>query len=870
MTATDGDQVILNCMLIGRPWPSVQWFHNGKRLDHTSGFIIVCDEDLHKCALVIMECFPDDTGSYTCIAYNDYGEAITSSTLRVVATDATQTDLEEPPCQAETTMVHRVMITKELVPDVPHTAPQEETSTPALYPATPESIEALTKIPITYETYPPEAPSSGSEVIYTIVTAEQGPLVEWSSMSDLPRAQDDFLTENESDVDMKDDLPRSYPIMQQGPMYQEHLKAEAQPKEIILEVDLPQMSTDEELEEIHRSVINVIPPGFKVPERQRSELNIITEEVPPKPQITVSSKPNQFNISLPPKRNTTGKVQPMPMAKPSDGEIESKTIVVHPKKGASQQITINIPKPGEMKQSTCIKVQEMTDIVSETETYKETTIYEEDPMIYSDSEHIHIDRTVEDDTPLSRPDQRAERSLYIEEQKPSAHEVTMTNDYSTTKVIQVQKPASEPVFVNVELQHPSFEKDAVVSDTAPEVIKTYTVETPQDIRVEHVMTMPIDRSEVQEPTEGHQVIPIVHVTEVLSDQEEDDFWDGKSLVIMTSNQPTVSEPHTTSVNFTAIQDQPRPHSTEKLPAALDHPNKPDTSSPIQVDKPQQPQYTPVEQDQSKQPYCKQPLLPELSDQHQFTEVKYVSEATSTIKPVDHVMDMAQINEMQIEIKPQECEVMTIKRVEQLVPDMSEDSEMPDDESLPCGDADTTGRPEDTRVPETADKGKKPAVVLTTRGSETIERTVYSKEETEVEDESGEKGLVILEDDTFTMTPPHFIEPLAPQVLREGDTCIFVGRVTGVPMPQITWYWELPRNMANRYRVKGELEDQLKANEIHESHTIFKTYDTNSGLVTLTIEHVSVDDMASVTCEATNPIGRATSTANLVVVRKYLS
>ena len=59
----------------------VEWFWNGKPLKTGSRFRTFCDFGF--VILEISPVYPEDSGEYSCRAFNDYGEAVTTATMKV-------------------------------------------------------------------------------------------------------------------------------------------------------------------------------------------------------------------------------------------------------------------------------------------------------------------------------------------------------------------------------------------------------------------------------------------------------------------------------------------------------------------------------------------------------------------------------------------------------------------------------------------------------------------------------------------------------------------------------------------------------------------------------------------------------------------
>jgi len=83
LTAIDGEAATLECQVIGDPKPMIIWYKNGKILRAGVEFRQTYDGLLAK--LEITEMFPDDQGTYECVARNDHGKE--RSKAKVVVKD---------------------------------------------------------------------------------------------------------------------------------------------------------------------------------------------------------------------------------------------------------------------------------------------------------------------------------------------------------------------------------------------------------------------------------------------------------------------------------------------------------------------------------------------------------------------------------------------------------------------------------------------------------------------------------------------------------------------------------------------------------------------------------------------------------------
>ena len=79
--AFDGEEVILTCTVMGKPKPEISWFHNDRCIDNSEDFVLNYNRETGKCDCVIVECLPDDQGTFKCVARNQAGQAQTECRL---------------------------------------------------------------------------------------------------------------------------------------------------------------------------------------------------------------------------------------------------------------------------------------------------------------------------------------------------------------------------------------------------------------------------------------------------------------------------------------------------------------------------------------------------------------------------------------------------------------------------------------------------------------------------------------------------------------------------------------------------------------------------------------------------------------------
>ncbi|XP_064418128.1 palladin isoform X2 [Latimeria chalumnae] len=89
VTASEGQVVVLECRVKGAPPLQVQWFRQGSEIYDSPDFRILqkkprsAAEPEEICTLVISETFPEDAGTFTCTASNNYGYVTCAAQLSV-------------------------------------------------------------------------------------------------------------------------------------------------------------------------------------------------------------------------------------------------------------------------------------------------------------------------------------------------------------------------------------------------------------------------------------------------------------------------------------------------------------------------------------------------------------------------------------------------------------------------------------------------------------------------------------------------------------------------------------------------------------------------------------------------------------------
>ena len=82
MAASDGSQVEFVCKVEGSPRPQITWFRQTAIIKPSQDFQIFYYDD-NKATLVIKEVFPEDAGTFTCVAKNCVGYASSSAEVMI-------------------------------------------------------------------------------------------------------------------------------------------------------------------------------------------------------------------------------------------------------------------------------------------------------------------------------------------------------------------------------------------------------------------------------------------------------------------------------------------------------------------------------------------------------------------------------------------------------------------------------------------------------------------------------------------------------------------------------------------------------------------------------------------------------------------
>lgn len=95
--ARAGQSVTMYCQAAGIPSPMIRWLRNGLPVSNNPRYVPDRNLNSGECSLTITECFPDDTGLFTCCAENPSGMATTEGRLIVHEAKKPKMDDMTPP-----------------------------------------------------------------------------------------------------------------------------------------------------------------------------------------------------------------------------------------------------------------------------------------------------------------------------------------------------------------------------------------------------------------------------------------------------------------------------------------------------------------------------------------------------------------------------------------------------------------------------------------------------------------------------------------------------------------------------------------------------------------------------------------------------
>lgn len=90
VTVMDGEPIKISCIIEGQPWPHIDWYHDGESVQRARD-ITVARQESGLCELCIKEAFPEMSGTYSCVATNEYGSCNCECTVYIEGSDENST-----------------------------------------------------------------------------------------------------------------------------------------------------------------------------------------------------------------------------------------------------------------------------------------------------------------------------------------------------------------------------------------------------------------------------------------------------------------------------------------------------------------------------------------------------------------------------------------------------------------------------------------------------------------------------------------------------------------------------------------------------------------------------------------------------------
>ena len=83
LTVSEGEAARFDVQLEGNPPPVVDWFKGKDKLEDEGRYVMMDDADEGKFTLIVEDTFPEDAGTYKCVATNEEGQASSKAALAV-------------------------------------------------------------------------------------------------------------------------------------------------------------------------------------------------------------------------------------------------------------------------------------------------------------------------------------------------------------------------------------------------------------------------------------------------------------------------------------------------------------------------------------------------------------------------------------------------------------------------------------------------------------------------------------------------------------------------------------------------------------------------------------------------------------------
>ena len=329
----------------------------------------------------------------------------------------------------------------------------------------------------------------------------------------------------------------------------------------------------------------------------------------------------------------------------------------------------------------------------------------------------------------------------------------------------------------------------------------------------------------------------------------------ESLIEPAMDSPAELEPHTVPDEAAPAELEPHTVPDEAAPAELETHTVPDEAAPTELE----PQTAPARDEVVKMETETLVIGPREMEPPSEIQMTVVQQGDSTDAPAAAQITMMVPGEELREVKPMEAvePVQDLPQVQSTAPQPMEVtwSEAPRESVDSTVQQETEPQKQTSEImfnvvsdkPKEAAPGEMVISLAPDVGTSSTFTILPSKHET-IETKTEREVVTKVTEVTTQEEPAQFLEPIKPQVVREGENGMFTTIVTGAPQPDVIWYKDnTPLEPGDKYNMD---------------------FQPQSGTATLTIKNAVPEDLGNFTCQAKNPAGRAKCTANLVVVRKY--
>lgn len=756
MRVMDGEEVSLSCVVTGKPTPDILWYHNERCINKNEDFVVRYDHETGKTEVVIVECFPEDTGVFKCVASNSEGNDVTSCQLTVAM----------PPEGGPSTEVSEVEdgIHKVSTKHIPQLSGSKDE-------------------PIKEE--PKEISTMVGHLQQPEVTVVPEPMV--------------ITVEVPGELDtIKDQVPME---VGEAP---EYIKPEA--KTLVVDVGKPDKSVESEGDQsgVEESIIQPVLSTRERPLKIAERLSFETDPENDAPiGIMVEVKQPPVKLETPPP------------------EVEEEAILPNKRPQAESGRNLDRLFPGEK---------------TETEGYAAGKIGE----TYFENEPIDVKSECIETMPRGARGRAISRSPSGRKRRP-----TRVDGSYMVQSHHEEEPLIPTVETSLQVETPEVEQIATVPSenskseaiivNIPSSVKTATEYMPgvHKVQPEHptvLYRVASDTVPHQYSDEIQSIDPMVSYS-VSFDTKPEQYLDDLQIIDPMVSSNVSSD--TKSDNYSDDLESDHPILSYRV------------SCDTQPD-----QYTDN----------LQPIDPIMS--YSISSVTKPDQYVDEIQPIDSMVSYniasdSKLNKYSDDLEP-EHPIMSYNVSSDTRPDQYTDDLQPIDPMVSynvSSDTKLDQYPEDL---EPEHPMVSYSASLNTQSDKYADQ-ILSAVKVDILHKGHHPNLIIRETEKMevelltqveevTQEAPQFKKPIKPQICKIGQGCVFTAFPVGEPTPQVRWLKD---------RTPIEFSDRIRP-----------SYNNQTGEYSLTLMDAQLDDSGNFACQAISEVGKATCTANLVVIRKY--